>query len=144
MKNRYAMMLLHLLPTEKTPEVILDDELSLFQVKGLCLPENVRDFSQTVTEKLEYYLQILHRTQENDPKKKPFRVNFKLGYFNTAAAKFIADVLMHVKAYMQTGSNIHIFWHYNEDDYDMLEAGEDIAKMVDVPVTYVMVVNEKT
>jgi hypothetical protein len=138
------MMLLHLTPTEKTPEVILDDELSLFQVKGLCLPENVRDFSQTVTEKLEYYLQVLDRTQDNDQKKKPFRVNFKLGYFNTAAAKFIADVLMHVKIHMQTGSHIKVFWHYSEDDYDMLEAGEDIAKMVDVPVTYVMVVNEKS
>ena len=137
------MMLLHLPPTEKTPEVTLDDELSLFQVKGLCLPENVRDFSQTVTEKLEYYLQILDHTHESDPKKKSFRVNFKLGYFNTAAAKFIADVLMHVKVHMQTGTPIKIFWHYNEDDYDMLEAGEDIAKMVDVPVTYVMVINEK-
>jgi hypothetical protein len=136
-------MLLHLPPTEKTPEVILDDELSLFQVKGLCLPENVRDFSQTVTEKLEYYLQILDRIQGNDAKKKPFRVNFRLGYFNTAAAKFIADVLMHLKAHLQTGSHIKIFWYYNEDDYDMLEAGEDIAKMVDVPVTYIMVVNEK-
>ncbi|OFY60142.1 MAG: hypothetical protein A2Y87_06555 [Bacteroidetes bacterium RBG_13_46_8] len=134
------MKLLHLPPTEKTPEVILDDELSLFQVKGLCLPENVRDFSQTVIEKLEYYMQILDRTQESDLKKKPFRVNFKLGYFNTAAAKFIADVLMHIKAHMQAGSHIKIFWHYNEDDYDMLEAGEDIAKMVDVPVTFVMVV----
>ena len=69
-------MLLHLPPTEKTPEVILDDEISLFQVKGLCLPENVRDFSQTVTEKLEYYLQILDRTQENDPKKKPLQGEF--------------------------------------------------------------------
>jgi hypothetical protein len=137
------MIRLHLASTEKTPEVILDDELNVFQVKGLCLPENVRDFSQTVTDKLDDYLQILDRTPEDDQKKKPFRVNFKLGYFNTAAAKFIADVLMHVKAHMQTGSPIKVFWHYNEDDYDMLEAGEDMAKMVDVPLIYVMVVNEK-
>jgi hypothetical protein len=144
LQNLRTMMLLHLPPTEKTPEVILDDELSLFQMKGLCLPENVRDFSQTVTEKLEYYLQILKQTQANDPKKKPFRVNFKLGYFNTAAAKFIADVLIHLKTHMKTGILIKIFWHYNEDDYDMLEAGEDIAKMVEVPVTFVMVISEKT
>jgi hypothetical protein len=133
------MMLLNLPPTEKTPEVILDDELNLLQVKGLCLPENVRDFSQTVTENLENYLQVLTRTQKNDPKEKPFRVNFKLGYFNTAAAKFIADVLMHLKTHMQTGTHVKIYWHYNEDDYDMLEAGEDISTMVEVPMTYVMV-----
>ena len=49
-------MLLHVPPTEKTPEVILDDDLKLFQIKGHCLPENVRDFSQMVSEKLEIYL----------------------------------------------------------------------------------------
>src|SRR4030042_5617724 len=133
------MILLYLPPTEKTPEVILDDDRKLLQVKGHCLPENIRDFNQMVTGKLESYLESLDNKHESDLKKKPFRVNFKLGYFNTAAAKFIADVLMHIKAHMQAGSHIKIFWHYNEDDYDMLEAGEDIAKMVEVPVTFVMV-----
>ena len=134
------MMLLYLPPTEKTPEVIFDDDRKLLQIKGHCLPENVRDFSQMVTGKLESYLENLDNKQESDTKNKPFRVNFKLGYFNTAAAKFIADVLTHLRSSIQKGSNIKIFWHYNEEDYDMLEAGEDMAKMVDVPMTFVMVV----
>jgi hypothetical protein len=133
------MMILTILKTEKTPEITLDDSHQLFQVKGNCLPENIRDFSQIVTEKLDVYLHDLGRKNENDSKSKPFRVNFKLGYFNTAAAKFIADVLMLVKSHIQKGSNIKIYWHYNEDDYDMLEAGEDIAKMVEVPMTFVMI-----
>ncbi|MBN1415571.1 MAG: DUF1987 domain-containing protein [Bacteroidales bacterium] len=136
------MLLLHLPSTEKTPEVILDGDLRLLQVKGHCLPENVRDFSHTVIEKLENFLKVLDNKQESETKNKPFRVNFKLGYFNTAAAKFIADVLMHLKTGIQQGLNIKIFWHYNEDDYDMLEAGEDMAKMVEVPITFVMVVKE--
>jgi hypothetical protein len=133
------MLLLHLSATEKTPEVILDDERNLLEVKGNCLPENVRDFSQSVMEKLEYYLQVLDKIQDKK-NGKPFRVNFKLGYFNTAAAKFIADVLLAVKNYTNKGCLIKIFWHYNEDDYDMLEAGEDISGMVEVPMNYVMVV----
>ena len=133
------MMILTIPKTEKTPEITLDDSLQLFQVKGNCLPENIRDFSQMVTEKLENYLHDLGRKQENNLKIKPFRVNFKLGYFNTAAAKFIADVLILVKSHIQTGSNIKIYWHYHEDDYDMLEAGEDIAKMVEMPMTFVMI-----
>ena len=132
-------MILHVPKTEKTPEVTLDDALKLFQIKGHCLPENIRDFSLMITEKLENYLHDFDGKKENDSKSKPFRVNFKLGYFNTAAAKFIADVLMLVKSHMQKGSNIKIYWHYHEDDYDMLEAGEDIAKMVDVHVNFVMV-----
>ena len=134
------MMLLHLPPTEKTPEVLLDDEQKLLQVKGHCLPENIRDFSQMVTVKLESYLESIDNKHESDAKNKPFRVNFKLGYFNTAAAKFIADMLLHLKTGIQKGCDIKIFWHYNEDDYDMLEAGEDMSKMVEVPMTFVMVV----
>jgi hypothetical protein len=133
-------MILHVLQTEKTPEVTLDETQNLFQVKGNCLPENIRDFSQMVTEKLESYLQELDRSKENKVKSNPFKLNFKLGYFNTAAAKFIADVLMILKPHMKKDSQIKIYWHYNEEDYDMLEAGEDIAEMVEVPVTFVMVV----
>ena len=132
-------MILHVLQTEKTPEVTLDDTRSLFQIKGNCLPENIRDFSQMVTEKLEGYLQELDRDKTNKSKNMPFRVNFKLGYFNTAAAKFIADVLMIIKPHLEKNSFIKIYWHYHEEDYDMLEAGEDIATMVEVPMNYVMV-----
>ena len=73
-------------------------------------------------------------------KNKPFKINFKLGYFNTAAAKFIADVLMILKPHIKKDSQLKIYWHYHEEDYDMLEAGEDIAEMVEVPMTFVMVV----
>ncbi len=132
-------MILHLPQTEKTPEVTLDDALNLFQVKGNCLPENIRDFSHNVTGKLESYLQELDRVSHDAVKNIPFRVNFKLGYFNTAAAKFIADVLMLVKPHLQKNSPVKIYWHYHEEDYDMLEAGEEMANMVEVPMTFVMI-----
>ncbi|MBN2275328.1 MAG: DUF1987 domain-containing protein [Bacteroidales bacterium] len=132
-------MRLHIPQTEKTPEVILDETQNLFQVKGNCLPENIRDFNQMVTEKLESYLRELEKASQEELKNKPFRVNFRLGYFNTAAAKFIADVLILVKSHIQKNSNIKIYWHYHEDDYDMLEAGEDMAGMVEVPMIFVMI-----
>ena len=135
-------MILNVQQTEKTPEVTLDNAINLFQVKGNCLPENIRDFSEMVTEKLESYLQERDRISNNELGKKPFRVNFKLGYFNTAAAKFIADILMIIKPHLEQDNLIKIYWHYHEEDYDMLEAGEDIAEMVEVPMTYVMVTGQ--
>jgi hypothetical protein len=127
--------------TEKTPEILLDDERKILQIKGKCLPENIRDFSQFVTEKLENYLDQLVPDLDEENKSEAFKVNFKLGYFNSAAAKFIADVLLIIDNYIQRNVNIKVFWYFEEDDSDMLEAGQDISKMVNVPMEYVSVVN---
>lgn len=133
------MKIIHIPKTEKTPEVTLDDTLMVFQVKGNCLPENIRELSQQVSSGLERYLHDFEKKKSQD---KPFRVNFMLGYFNTAAAKFIADIIMLVHNFIQKGINIKIYWYYNEDDHDMLEAGEEMAEMVNVPMNFVMVVKD--
>ncbi len=133
------MKIINIPKTDKTPEITLDDTLQEFQIKGNCLPENIRELSQRVNKELEQYLQHFEKNRSND---KPFRINFRLGYFNTAAAKFIADIIMLAFGYMQKGTNIKIYWYYNEDDHDMLEAGEELAEMVNVPMNFVMVVKE--
>ena len=129
--------------TEKTPEIILDDERKFLQIKGKCLPENIRDFSQFVIEKLgNYFNQLKPDTGQND-ESEAFKVNFKLGYFNSAAAKFIADILLVVDEQIQKNVNIKVFWYFEEDDDDMLEAGQDMSKMVNVPMEYISIVNNK-
>jgi hypothetical protein len=135
-------MILNVPKTEKTPEIILDDGQQVLQIKGNCLPENIRNLSEMVTEKLEKYLSARSQNEPEEAGSKPFRVFFKLGYFNTAAAKFIADILLVVKTDTQRGGQNRIYWHYHEDDRDMLEAGEDMANMVEVPMQYVMTVKE--
>ena len=135
------MKVIEIRKTEKTPEIILDDEKRILQITGKCLPENIRDFSQLVIEKLENYLNQLVPVSDGDNGKETFKVNFKLGYFNSAAAKFIADVLLLTDEYTQKGVGITVFWYFDEDDSDMLEAGQDISKMVNVPMEYVAVVN---
>jgi hypothetical protein len=134
------MKIIEISKTEKTPEVILDDEKKLLQITGKCLPENIRDFSQLVIEKLDNYLSQLSPDPEKDHRSGAFKVNFKLGYFNTAAAKFIADLLMMIDEHIQKEVNIKVFWYFEEDDHDMLEAGQDISKMVNVPMEYISIV----
>jgi hypothetical protein len=136
------MKIIDIAKTDKVPAVTLDVNTKVFQIKGNCLPENIRSFSKQVIEKLEeHYTQLLADIEKTDDKD-VFRVLFRLGYFNSAAAKFIADVMMLSKNYAEKGCNIKIYWYFDEDDHDMLEAGEDISKMVDVPMEFVAVVKE--
>jgi hypothetical protein len=78
-------------------------------------------------------------TKDLSSKNKSFKAHFKLAYFNSAAAKFIADILMLLNQYARKGCDIKLYWYFQEDDEDMLEAGEDFAEMIETPIQYVMV-----
>ena len=134
------MKLIDIQKTDKTPEVILDTEKQLFQIKGNCLPENIREFSSQVLNDFERFLMQLVPDAKGTAG--AFRVHFKLGYFNSAAAKFIADLLILSGNYIQKGHNMKVYWYFDEDDHDMLEAGEEISQMVNVPMEYITVVKE--
>ena len=133
------MKIIDVKKTDKTPEVVLDTEKQVFHIKGKCLPENIRSFSEGVLKDFEKYLQSLPAGDAIHP---AFRIHFRLGYFNSAAAKFIADVLTISGQYIQKGCNIRNYWYFEEDDHDMLEAGEEIAQMVNVPMEFIAVVRE--
>jgi hypothetical protein len=134
------MKIIDLQKTDKTPEIILDDEKKFFQIKGNCLPENIRDFSALVTEKFDEYLKQWSSGTTISDKPDVFRVIFRLGYFNSAAAKFLADVLIMTNNYIQQGYTIKIYWYFDVEDHDMLEAGEEISQMVSVPMEFVAMV----
>ncbi|MBA7519712.1 hypothetical protein ES705_11799 [subsurface metagenome] len=127
--------------TEKTPEIILDDEKGILELSGKCLPENIRNLEQLVTQKLRTYLNESFNEADSQRAEKALKVNFKLAYFNSAAAKFIADILMLTNEYIKKGYNIKIYWYFSEDDDDMLEAGEDFAEMIEVPMQFIMTPN---
>lgn len=133
------MKVIEIKKTEKLPEIILDDKKMIFEINGKCLPENIRNLDEEVTQKLKLYLKDCMKIKNDGPKKNSFKVNFKLEYFNSAAAKFIADILMLMNDYVEKGCDIKLYWFYHEEDEDMLEAGEDFAEMLSVPMQFIMV-----
>ena len=48
--------------TEKIPEITLDDIKRVFEIKGKCLPENIRNLDELVTQKLKFYLNAMLRS----------------------------------------------------------------------------------
>jgi hypothetical protein len=44
---------------------------------------------------------------------------------------------MRLETLHEDGKNITIEWHYEEDDEDMQEAGEEYADIVEVPFTFI-------
>ena len=118
--------------TSKTPTIIFDSEAGLLELKGRSIPENSIEFYKPVVESLDKY--------SHEPKDKT-SVNIQLEYFNTSSSKCILDLFKKLETIHKTGKDVVINWFYEEDDEDMLEAGEDYQAIIKVPFKMIEVTN---
>ena len=118
--------------TPKTPGVKFDAESGILEIKGRSIPENAIEFYKPLVDWLEAYAKNpLKRTQ----------VNIQLEYFNTSSSKCILDVFKKLEAIHKAKNEVTINWYYEEDDEDMLEAGEDYESIIRVPFKMVEIVD---
>ncbi len=107
--------------TAKTPLVEFSSNGELL-LKGRSIPENSIEFYKPLIEWLESYSESPNSTTV---------LSVQLEYFNTSSSKCILDVFKKLESV--SGSEITVKWHYEEDDEDMLEAGEDYEAIIDLP-----------
>ena len=116
--------------TPKTPAVHFDLAAGVLEIKGRSIPENSIEFYKPVTDLLDKY---------GASPKSNTTVNVQLEYFNTSSSKCILDIFKKLESIHKGGSSITINWYYEEDDEDMLEAGEDYQAIISVPFKMVQV-----
>ncbi|HOF20362.1 MAG TPA: DUF1987 domain-containing protein [Bacteroidales bacterium] len=110
--------------TPKTPTVKFDKSEGVFEIKGRSIPENSVEFYKPLVDWLDNY--------KEDPLPKT-EVNIRLEYFNTSSSKCILDVFKKLEAIHKAKNEVVVNWYYEEDDEDMLEAGEDYESIIRVP-----------
>lgn len=117
--------------TSKTPTIRFDSKEGIFEIKGRSIPENSVEFYKPLNEWLDSYMQ--------SPIEKTV-VNIKLEYFNTSSSKCILDVFKRLETIHRAKHEVEINWYYEEDDEDMLEAGEDYDSIIKVPFKMIEIV----
>ena len=110
--------------TAKTPDLNFDATTGIIDIKGRSIPENSVEFYKPVLEWLDEY------ANQAQPKT---IANIQLEYFNTSSSKCILDVLKKFEAIAKAGHDIVVRWHYESDDEDMQEAGQDYQSIIKVP-----------
>jgi hypothetical protein len=110
--------------TPKTPSVNFDSASGILQLKGRSIPENSIEFYKPLVEWLDEYA--------SKPQSKT-AVNIQLEYFNTSSSKCLLDLFKKLEGMHKSGNDITIKWYYEEDDEDMLEAGEDYQSIINIP-----------
>ncbi|MGC8822968.1 MAG: DUF1987 domain-containing protein [Bacteroidales bacterium] len=118
--------------TAKTPTVNFNASEGLIEIKGRSIPENSIEFYKPLVDWLDEYAKspAPHTT-----------VNIQLEYFNTSSSKCILDVFKKLEAIYKNKNDVKINWYYEEDDEDMLEAGEDYESIIRVPFNMIEIVD---
>lgn len=107
--------------TPKTPAVRATRNPFLLELSGRSIPENSIAFYQPVMDWIEHHCSKGEGTLE---------INIRLEYFNTSSSKCLMDLLKRVES---GNCPARVNWYYEEDDEDMLEAGEDYDAIIDLP-----------
>ena len=108
----------------KTPTIKFNPEEGKLLIQGRSIPENSIDFYKPLVDALEEYAGGV---------KEATKVDIVLEYFNTSSSKCILDVFKKLERINEASGGVTINWHYEEDDEDMLEAGEDYQAIINIP-----------
>ena len=93
---------------------------------GRSSPENSLQFYEPILEALS-----------SDFAAEKVDVRIKMEYFNTSSSKCIYDVLKELKRLEGKGKDVIVRWYYDEDDEDMMEAGEDYSDLLDLHFKFI-------
>ena len=90
------------------------------EISGRSIPEN----------SIAFYTPLLEWVDEHLKGGGILDVSIRLEYFNTSSSKCLMDLLKRVE---QSPAEATVLWYYEEEDEDMLEAGEDYDAIIDMP-----------
>jgi hypothetical protein len=121
--------------TEDSPQINFDVKSNLYTISGKSRPENTGKFYAPVLEWFDNFEKALSVQPKGANPEMLF--TFKLEYFNSISAKYIADIIMILKEFVIKGHNIQIKWHYPQFDDDMLEVGKEFSDMVEMDFDFI-------
>jgi len=118
--------------TDKSPAVILNKETGLVEFSGRSLIEDSEQFFLPLVEWIIKYIEHPHKTTT---------VNFKFEYFNTSCSKWLITITKQLKLLYEKDHQTSINWYYEDDD--VLEYGEVIRDLVDIPMNMIEVEDDE-
>ncbi len=104
------------------PEVDFNAETGVLNISGESYHEYTLEFFEPIFEWLKRF------TAEGGKK---IELNFRMSYFNTSSSRRFLEIMNLLEDYHYSkGGEVVINWHYEKNDLDMLESGEEYAEDV--------------
>ncbi|MBF0184041.1 MAG: DUF1987 domain-containing protein [Magnetococcales bacterium] len=107
--------------TDRTPQIQFDFAQNRFALRGESYPEDVAEFYGPKVRALAAHIGQLSGTR--------IEFHFELIYFNSSSAKVLIG-LFDLLDEAAENNEVEIFWHYEADDANMQELGEEFGEDV--------------
>lgn len=115
-------------PTKSTPEISLNPN-GMIRINGRSMIGNIIEFGRQLNDWIDKYI---------DSPADLTCVDFYLEYLNTNNLKFYISLLKKIETVKLKDKKFMINWYYEEGDEDIIEKGEYIASVMDVPFNFIM------
>ncbi len=110
--------------TANTPSIYIDTTRNFCRIEGSSFPE---DSTQT-------YLPVLNWLEELGSNfDSELKMEFNFDFLNSVSHKKVWIILNELKKLHQIGKPVKVVWYYDEYDEEIMESGEDLSELINVP-----------
>jgi hypothetical protein len=114
--------------TKGTPEITLNSE-GFIRIKGRSMNVNMTEIFKQIEDWLDLYI-------SNPADETCFDIY--LEYLDTTNLNFYITLLKKVEFIKLKNKKFIINWYYEEGDEDIIEKGEDISSILNLPFNFIM------
>ncbi|NJO89618.1 MAG: DUF1987 domain-containing protein [Chloroflexia bacterium] len=118
------MEIIRIEKTNNTPSIYIDQANMLCRIEGSSFPEDAYEVYQHV-------LDWLSKVGDNIDTE--LVVEFDYDFLNSISHKKVWQILHELKQLYKIGKQVKVMWYYDENDEDIMEAGEDLAELMNIP-----------
>jgi len=118
------MEIIRIEKTNNTPSIYIDEANLLCRIEGSSYPEDAYEVYQHV---LDWLSRVGFNFQAE------LVVEFDYDFLNSISHKKVWQILHELKQFYKNGKSVKVVWYYDENDDDIMEAGEDLAELMNIP-----------
>lgn len=121
---------LHIPATSDTPVVQFDHTTGKLSIKGRSLPENAYAFFGPLIDWAKRYTAGEPESTE---------ITVFLDYYNSSSGRYLLELLYVFEENLKNKSRLKVIWQAEEDDDLMIEKGEEMQSILEIPFEIVRV-----
>jgi SiaC family regulatory phosphoprotein len=119
---------IHIPESRSTPEVHFDLEKGIYLLRGRSIPADASSFFHP----LEKWVEALN----NATLPKSILIKIRLEHLNTGTIRALLNIFSRLLRLRNKGTEISFEWFYEENDEDLIDKGEEMSLILDVPFKY--------
>lgn len=120
---------LHIHHTKTTPSIVFDADKNEFKITGRSIPADATVFYSPADKWAEKFTAVFDG--------KEMTIDIMLDHLNTGSVRSILTILTRFIRMKPRGKIINVNWHYEEEDEDIRDKGEEMSLILEHPFHFI-------